>query len=227
MTKTKSKNEKRTGTGDTNRIVVPEMPGAKSGALDPEIKTPTLTGKPGTYDDIRTISEENPHGTPDFTGEPGCGGSLEGYTTPVIDPNITRCGPPVTGSVLVDHGNLADLEPLPELDLSPLPTPDVDPSDLIEMLGERLLVLKKNPEEVSAGGILIPEKAQTPPTIGEIKVAGDKCDIATGEWILFPDWAAQTELQLGNTTYVVINEPDVYATIQDPSVTAAVVASED
>lgn len=92
----------------------------------------------------------------------------------------------------------------------------------IRPLGDRLVV-KVVKEEMTAGGIVLPDTAQEKPQIGEVIAVGPgrmldsgeraKMEVAKGNKVLFAKYAG-TEVKLGGENYLLIAEKDILGIIE-------------
>ena len=93
-------------------------------------------------------------------------------------------------------------------------------------LYDRLVVRRIEAENTSAGGIIIPDKAQEKPVQGEVVALGDGAvldngerhplSVKVGERILFGKYAG-TEIRLDGEDLLVLRESDVMAVIDNAS----------
>lgn len=93
----------------------------------------------------------------------------------------------------------------------------------LKPLNDRVLVKRLESEEVSAGGIIIPDTAKEKPMKGEIVAAGPgKVDesgktiamsVKEGEMVLFNKYAG-TEIKIDGADYLVMREDDILAIIE-------------
>jgi chaperonin GroES len=92
----------------------------------------------------------------------------------------------------------------------------------IRPLGDRVVV-KVVKQEITAGGIVLPDTAQEKPQIGEVIAVGPgrildngeraKMDVATGNKILFAKYAG-TEVKLDGNEYLLIAEKDILGIVE-------------
>ena len=92
----------------------------------------------------------------------------------------------------------------------------------LKPLGDRVVVKPKEPEEVTKGGIILPDTAQEKPMEGEIvavgtgRVADDgklvKMELKVGDKILYGKYSG-TEIKIDEQEYLIMRESDVYAII--------------
>jgi chaperonin GroES len=83
----------------------------------------------------------------------------------------------------------------------------------IKPIGNRVAILQKSAEQVTASGLVIPTTAQEKPQQGEIIAIGSKVeDIAVGDTVIYSKYAG-TSLTIGNVEYLVLSEEDVFAVL--------------
>jgi chaperonin GroES len=83
----------------------------------------------------------------------------------------------------------------------------------IKPIGNRVAILQKEAEQVTASGLVIPTTAQEKPQQGEIIAIGSKVeDIAVGDTVIYSKYAG-TSLTLGGAEYLVLSEEDVFAVL--------------
>ena len=96
---------------------------------------------------------------------------------------------------------------------------------LFKPLGNRVVILpSEGDEQVSAGGIYIPDTAKEKPMEGEVISTGpgrvldngerQEIEIKTGQTVLFAKYAG-TEVKYNDTEYLIISEKDVLAVIKN------------
>ncbi len=93
----------------------------------------------------------------------------------------------------------------------------------LKPLGNRVVVEPIEQEEVTAGGIVLPETAKEKPQKGTILSVGpgdrnDKgeripMDVATGDTILFAKYSG-TEIKLDGKKLLILRESDILAIVQ-------------
>ena len=93
----------------------------------------------------------------------------------------------------------------------------------LKPLGDRVLVKRLEQEEVTRGGIIIPDSAKEKPMKGEViavgpgKVGEDgkniKMNVAAGDLVLFNKYAG-TEIKLDDEDFLVMREDDILAVIE-------------
>lgn len=88
----------------------------------------------------------------------------------------------------------------------------------IEPLGTRVLIRPLEKESKTASGIILPETAKEKPQQGVIEAVGNEeemlTDLAVGNKVLFPKYTG-TEIQLDGVDYLIMEEADVLARIND------------
>ncbi|MCB0341049.1 MAG: co-chaperone GroES [Pseudobdellovibrionaceae bacterium] len=88
----------------------------------------------------------------------------------------------------------------------------------VRPLHDRILVRRMEEDEVTPGGIIIPESAKEKPQRGEVVAAGNgrvtedgktlPLELKAGDKVLFGKYAG-TELKLGEQEYLMMREEDV------------------
>ncbi|MHC1791350.1 co-chaperone GroES [Solidesulfovibrio sp.] len=94
----------------------------------------------------------------------------------------------------------------------------------LKPLGDRVLVKRLEQEEVTKGGIIIPDSAKEKPMKGEIIAAGpgkigddgkhQKMHVEKGDMVLFNKYAG-TEIKVDDEDFLVMREDDILAVIED------------
>jgi chaperonin GroES len=89
-------------------------------------------------------------------------------------------------------------------------------------LGDRVFIKVSEPEETTAGGIILPGAAQEKPQVGEIVSVGpgkrnddgsrQEPDVKAGDKVLYSKYAG-TEVKLGGEEYVLLSEKDILAVV--------------
>ncbi|MCE2518674.1 MAG: co-chaperone GroES [Alphaproteobacteria bacterium] len=85
-------------------------------------------------------------------------------------------------------------------------------------LHDRVLVRRTDSDEVSAGGIIIPDTAREKPMEGEVMAVGpgarddrgtvQPLDVAKGDRVLFGKWSG-TEIRIDDEELLVMKESDI------------------
>ena len=94
----------------------------------------------------------------------------------------------------------------------------------LKPLGDRLVVKPIEQEEVSAGGIILPETAKEKPQEGEVLAIGPgrlddsgkrvKMEVKTGDRVLYAKYAG-TEVKLeGDDKVLILKESDILALVE-------------
>ncbi len=92
----------------------------------------------------------------------------------------------------------------------------------IRPLGDKVIIKRTEAEEVTAGGIVLPDSAKEKPKRGLIKAIGDGKLLDSGERsqlqvkkndeVLFTSYAG-TEVKVGGEEYIIIDESDILAVL--------------
>lgn len=93
----------------------------------------------------------------------------------------------------------------------------------LKPLGDRVIVKPKAPQEVTKGGIILPDTAQEKPMEGEIVAVGNgksddngkkiAMDLKVGDKVLYGKYSG-TEVKLNDEELLIMRESDVYAVIE-------------
>ncbi len=93
----------------------------------------------------------------------------------------------------------------------------------IQPLGDRVVVEREEAEEVTAGGIVLPDSAQDKPARGKIVSVGEGkllddgkrsvLQVKKGDRILFSSYAGE-QFELGDQELLLMREEDILAVIQ-------------
>lgn len=93
----------------------------------------------------------------------------------------------------------------------------------IRPLGDRVLVRREEAEEVTAGGIIIPDTAKDKPSKGTVVAVGEgarndkgeliKMTLKAGDKVYFTKWGG-SEVKLNNEELLIMKESDVLAIIE-------------
>ncbi|MCH8911935.1 MAG: co-chaperone GroES [Planctomycetes bacterium] len=92
----------------------------------------------------------------------------------------------------------------------------------IRPLGDKVIIKRVDAEDVTAGGIVLPDSAKEKPKRGLIKAVGDGKLLDSGERsqlqvkkndeVLFTSYAG-TEVKVGGEEYVIMDESDILAVL--------------
>jgi chaperonin GroES len=93
----------------------------------------------------------------------------------------------------------------------------------LKPLADRLIVKPLEAEEVTAGGIVLPDSAKEKPTRGEVIAAGPgkvldngktvPMEVKVGDTIYYGKYAG-TEIKVGADEYVILRQDDVLAVLE-------------
>ncbi|MCZ6654544.1 MAG: co-chaperone GroES [Planctomycetota bacterium] len=93
----------------------------------------------------------------------------------------------------------------------------------IRPLGDKVIIKRVEAEEVTAGGIVLPDSAKEKPKRGLIKAIGDGKLLDSGERsqlqvkkndeVLFTSYAG-TEVKVGGEEYIIMDESDILAVLK-------------
>lgn len=77
-------------------------------------------------------------------------------------------------------------------------------------LGDRILVKRLETEDVTAGGLIIPDAAKEKPSEGTVMAVGtdDDLSVEVGNTVLFGKWSG-TEIELDGQSMLIVKETDV------------------
>ncbi len=87
----------------------------------------------------------------------------------------------------------------------------------IKPLADRVLILPTAAEEVTMGGIIIPDKAKEKPLRGTVKAVGhgtkdEEMVLKEGDVVLYGKYAG-TELEIEGEKYLIMRQSDVLAIV--------------
>ena len=93
----------------------------------------------------------------------------------------------------------------------------------LKPLNDRVIIQKLDPEEKTAGGILLPDTAREKPQEGKVVAVGPgtlnekgerkPLDLKEGELVLYAKYSG-TEVKIDGIEYLIIAEKDVLAVVQ-------------
>jgi chaperonin GroES len=88
-------------------------------------------------------------------------------------------------------------------------------------LGDRVVLRRHDPEDRTAGGIVLPDTARDKPQRGEVVAVGDghvrrdgkkvPLSVREGDSVIFSSYAGE-EIRVGEEDYVLLRESDILAT---------------
>lgn len=89
---------------------------------------------------------------------------------------------------------------------------------IIKPLGDRVLVEPAQAEEVTAGGIIIPDSAKEKPLKGKVIAVGngtkdEEMIVKAGDVVLYGKYAG-TEIELDGTKYLIMRQSDILGIIE-------------
>jgi chaperonin GroES len=92
----------------------------------------------------------------------------------------------------------------------------------LKPLGDRVIVKPKEPEEVTKGGIILPDTAQEKPMEGEVVAVGPgkvsdngtkiPMELKVGNKVLYGKYSG-SEVKINDGEFLIMRESDVYAVI--------------
>ncbi|MCH8880428.1 MAG: co-chaperone GroES [Planctomycetes bacterium] len=92
----------------------------------------------------------------------------------------------------------------------------------IRPLGDKVIIKRVDAEDVTAGGIVLPDSAKEKPKRGLIKAIGDgklldsgersKLQVKKNDEVLFTSYAG-TEVKVGGEEYIIMDESDILAVL--------------
>ena len=87
----------------------------------------------------------------------------------------------------------------------------------IKPLDKRVVIEKKEAEEKSVGGIILPDSAKEKPQTGKIVAVGSDEDlkklVKVGDEVLFSKYGG-TEVKLDGKEYMILSQDDILAVIE-------------
>ncbi len=94
----------------------------------------------------------------------------------------------------------------------------------LKPLGDRLIVKPLEQDEVTAGGIVLPETAKEKPQKGEVLAAGPggrdesgeriPMEVSVGETVLFAKYSG-TEIKINGDKHLILRESDILAIVEE------------
>ena len=92
----------------------------------------------------------------------------------------------------------------------------------VEPLGDKVVIKRLEPEEKTAGGILLPDSSRDKPVQGRVLSVGDGCmlpsgkrvphQVTEGDRVVFSQWAG-TEVIVDDATVLIMGENDILAVL--------------
>ncbi len=93
----------------------------------------------------------------------------------------------------------------------------------IRPLGDKVLIKRLEAENMTAGGIVLPDSAKEKPKRGRVQAVGDgklldtgeraKITVKKGDEVLFTSYAG-TEIKLDGEEYIIMDETDILAILE-------------
>lgn len=93
----------------------------------------------------------------------------------------------------------------------------------IRPLHDRVVVVRREEEKTSPGGIVIPDSAKEKPIKGEVVAVGNgkllengqlrALDVKTGDAVLFGKYSG-TEIKIDGTEYLILREDDIMGVLE-------------
>lgn len=83
----------------------------------------------------------------------------------------------------------------------------------ITMLRDRILVLPKPPEEVTASGFIIPDEAQDVTFSGTVEEVGPDAIVKKGDFVIFQNGAGM-DISYEDRTLIIMRDVDVHCTFK-------------
>ncbi|KKK74870.1 hypothetical protein LCGC14_2879430 [marine sediment metagenome] len=93
----------------------------------------------------------------------------------------------------------------------------------IQPLGDRVVVQREDAEEITGGGIVLPDSAKDKPTRGKIVSIGDgrllddgsrsEFQVEVGDRVLFSSYAGE-QFKLGDEELLLMREEDILAVVE-------------
>jgi chaperonin GroES len=89
---------------------------------------------------------------------------------------------------------------------------------MIRPLSDRILVKRSKEQEVSKGGIIIPDNAKEKPVEGTVIAVGSgkdgrAVDVSVGDRVLFGKYAG-SEVKIGGEPHLILREDDVLGVVE-------------
>jgi len=86
-------------------------------------------------------------------------------------------------------------------------------SSPITPLGDRVVAVREQAAEKTAGGLYLPDNAKEKPVLAKVVATGkDVKTIKVGDRILYKEYST-TELSIDGTEYLIVREEDVLGTV--------------
>jgi len=83
----------------------------------------------------------------------------------------------------------------------------------INPLGDRVVAIREEAQQMTASGLYLPDNAKEKPIFAKVVAVGpDAKVIKVDDKILYKDYAT-TEVKVDNTDYLIVREEDILATL--------------
>lgn len=84
----------------------------------------------------------------------------------------------------------------------------------ITPLKERVVIEPFEQEEMTSGGIYIPDTAKERPNKGKVIAAGEETFVKVGDTVMYGKYSG-TEFKFYDKDYLIMNESDIFAIIEE------------
>jgi chaperonin GroES len=89
---------------------------------------------------------------------------------------------------------------------------------MIKPLSDRVLILPNPAEEITAGGLIIPDTAKEKPLAGKVIAVGPgtkevTMEVKEGDQVLYGKYSG-TEVNYGGTSYIIMKQSEILAVVE-------------
>ena len=89
---------------------------------------------------------------------------------------------------------------------------------MIKPLSDRVLILPNPAEEITAGGLIIPDTAREKPLAGKVIAVGPgtkevTMEVKEGDQVLYGKYSG-TEVNYGGTSYIIMKQSEILAVVE-------------
>ena len=89
---------------------------------------------------------------------------------------------------------------------------------MIKPLSDRVLILPNPAEEITAGGLIIPDTAKEKPLAGKVIAVGPgtkevTMEVKQGDQVLYGKYSG-TEVNYGGTSYIIMKQSEILAVVE-------------
>ena len=89
---------------------------------------------------------------------------------------------------------------------------------MIKPLSDRVLILPNPAEEITAGGLIIPDTAKEKPLAGKVIAVGPgtkdvTMEVCQGDEVLYGKYSG-TEVNYGGTSYIIMKQSEILAVVE-------------